>query len=64
MLTAFHPQSDRQTERLNRTLEEMLRIFITYKQDKWDKHLSLAEFTYNNSKQALTGFIPFELDYR
>ena len=40
----------------------MLRIFITYKQDKWDEHLSSAEFAYNNSKQASTGFTPFELD--
>ena len=64
MSTAFHPQSDGQTERLNRTLEEMLRIFITYKQDKWDEHLSSAEFAYNNSKQASIRFTLFELDCR
>ena len=62
MSTAFHPQSDGQTERLNRTLEEILRIFATYKQDKWDEYLSSAEFAYNNSKQASTEFTPFELD--
>jgi hypothetical protein len=62
MSTAFHPQTDGQTERLNRTLEEMLRIFITYKQDNWDECLAAAEFAYNNSKQASTQHTPFELD--
>ena len=62
MSTAFHPQSDGQTERLNRTLEEMLRIFVTYKQDNWDECLAAAEFAYNNSKQASTQQTPFELD--
>ncbi|CAG8638636.1 1222_t:CDS:1, partial [Paraglomus occultum] len=62
MSTAFHPQTDGQTERLNRTLEEMLRIYATYKQDQWDEYLPAAEFAYNNSKQASTGFTPFELD--
>ena len=62
MSTAFHPQTDGQTEKLNRTLEEMLRAYVTYKQDQWDEYLPAAEFTYNNSKQASTGFTPFELD--
>ena len=56
------PQTDGQTERLNRTLEEMLRIYTTYHQDQWDEYLPAAEFAYNNSKQASTGFTPFELD--
>ena len=58
MSTAFHPQTDGQTERLNRTLEEMLRAYVTYKQDQWDEYLPAAEFAYNNSKQASTGFTP------
>jgi len=62
MSTAFHPQTDGQTERLNRTLEEMLRAYSTYRQDQWDEYLPAAEFAYNNSKQASTGFTPFELD--
>ena len=62
MSTAFHPQTDGQTERMNRTLEEMLQIHATYKQDQWNKYLPAAEFAYNNSKQASTGFTPFELD--
>ena len=62
MFTAFHSQTDGQTERMNHTLEEMLRIHVTYKQDQWDEYLPAAEFAYNNSKQASTGFTPFELD--
>ena len=50
MSTSFHPQTDGQTERTNRTLEEMLRSYVNYKQDNWDEYLPLAEFAYNNSK--------------
>jgi Chromo (CHRromatin Organisation MOdifier) domain/Integrase core domain len=62
MSTAFHPQTDGQTERMNRTLEEMLRAYSTYNQDQWDEYLPAAEFAYNNSKQLSTGHTPFELD--
>lgn len=62
MSTAFHPQTDGQTERMNRTLEDMLRAYTTYHQNKWDECLAAAEFAYNNSKQASTGFTPFKLD--
>jgi hypothetical protein len=62
MSTAFHPQFDEQTERLNRTLEEMLRIYATYQQNRWDDNLAAAEFAYNNSKQGSTQYTPFELD--
>jgi Chromo (CHRromatin Organisation MOdifier) domain/Integrase core domain len=62
MSTAFHPQTDGQTERMNRTLEEMLRAYTTYKQDQWDEYLPAAEFAYNNSKSPSTGHTPFELD--
>ena len=64
MSTAFHLQMDGQTECMNRTLEDMLRIYTSYKQDNWDDYLPAAEFAYNNSKQASTGFSPFELDCR
>ena len=62
MSTAFHPQTDGQTERMNRTLEEMLRAYSTYNQDQWDEYLPAAEFAYNNSQQTSTGHTPFELD--
>jgi len=63
MSTAFHPQSDGQTERANRTLEEMLRAYISYHQKDWDKFLPMLEFAYNNSVNPSTGFSPFLLNY-
>jgi hypothetical protein len=61
--TAYHPQTDGQSERMNRTLEQMLRAFCGEKQHEWDEHLALAEFAYNNSCQASTGYSPFHLNY-
>ena len=61
--TAFHPQSDGQTERANRTLEEMLRSYVSYRQNDWDLFLPALEFAYNNSKNPSTGFTPFFLNH-
>lgn len=63
MSTAFHPQTDGQTERANRTLEEMLRSYVDWRQTDWDVHLSTLEMAINNAKQASTGFSPFFLNY-
>jgi hypothetical protein len=63
MSTAYHPQSDGQTERANRTLEEMLRSYISYHQKDWDLLLPMMEFAYNNSVNPSTGFSPFFLNY-
>src|SRR5256714_10914032 len=48
--TSFHPESDGQTERVNQTLEQYLRIYCDYHQDNWSQLLPLAEFVYNNAK--------------
>jgi transposase InsO family protein len=61
MSTAFHPQTDGQTERMNRTLEQMLRNYVSYEQDDWDHYLTYAEFAYNNAVQSSTGLFPFWL---
>ena len=63
MSTAFHPQTDGQSERANRTLEDMLRAYCHDRQDTWDTRLSAAEFAYNNSVNESTGYTPFFLDY-
>lgn len=63
MSTAYHPQTDGQTERANRTLEDMLRAFVNWKQDDWDVYLPAAEIACNNSIQASTGFTPYYLNY-
>ena len=60
--TAYHPQTDGQTERSNRTLEDMLRAYVNYAQDDWDEKLIAVEFAVNNSTQDSTGFTPFYLN--
>ena len=59
MSTAYHPQTDGQTERANRTFEDMLRGFVCPRQNDWCRFLSLVEFAYNNS----TLHSPFFLDH-
>ncbi len=63
MSTAFHPQSDGQTERMNRTLEDMLRCYIGPEANAWDNLLAAAEFAYNNSVQESVRNSPFFLNH-
>ena len=63
MSSAYHPQTDGQTERANRTLEQMLRFFVDKQLSNWDEMLLCCEFAYNNSEQVSTGFTPFHLNY-
>jgi hypothetical protein len=60
--TAFHPQGDGQTERLNQPLEAYLRAYVNYFQDDWDEWLDTAEFAYNNSEHSTTKMSPFYAD--
>jgi hypothetical protein len=61
--SAFHSQTDGQTERVNQVLEDLLRACVlTYGSD-WEKSLSYAEFSYNNSFQASLKMAPFEALY-
>ena len=61
--TAFHSQTDSQIKRRNSTMEAYLRRFVNFKQNDWARLLPMAEFAYNNAKNASTGHIPFELNY-
>ena len=61
--TAYHPQSDGQTERTNQILDQYLRCFTDYNQENWIELLPMAEFSYNNSLHSATGFTPFFLNY-
>jgi hypothetical protein len=63
MSTAFHPQTDGQTERVNQTLEHYLRAFCNYEQDDWAELLPLSEYAYNNSVTTATGQSPFYTNY-
>lgn len=63
MSTAFHPQTDGQTERVNRILVEMLRNYVDPTEDDWDEHLTAAEFATNNAYQESIKTSPFMLNY-
>jgi hypothetical protein len=61
--SADHPQTDGQTERVNQILEDMLRACALQYGRSWDKSLSYAEFSYNNSCQESLKMAPFEMLY-
>jgi len=63
MSTAFHPQTDGQTERTNSTLEQVLRAYIGYDQQNWEEWLPFVEFAINNASQDSTGRSPFFINY-
>jgi transposase InsO family protein len=52
--TAYHPQTNRQMERVNQDLKQYLRVFVSEWQDNWMELLPLAEFQYNNHVHAST----------
>jgi hypothetical protein len=71
--SAFHPQTDGNTERVNRVMEDMLRHFVDSNQTNWDKLLPLVEFAINSSHHDSLAFVnaegrvqkytPFQLNY-
>ena len=61
--TAYHPQTDGQTERVNQELEQYLRTFANFRQDDWKEWLPLAEFAHNDSPHSATHQTPFYLNY-
>ncbi|GJV37056.1 putative reverse transcriptase domain-containing protein [Tanacetum coccineum] len=63
MSTAYHPQTDGQSERTIQTLEDMLRACVLDFWGSWDVHLPLVEFSYNNSYHSSVRCAPFEALY-
>ena len=61
--TAYHPQSDGQTERVNQVIEDMLRAYCMREPVKWTRYLYLVEFAYNASFQRSIGMSPFKALY-
>ena len=62
--TAFHPQTDGQTERMNQELEQYLWFFIEHRQKDWPEWLVVAEFAINNKVHMATKVSPFMANYR
>ena len=61
--TTFDSKTDDQTKRQNSIMEAYFRVFINWEQDDWARLLPIAEFVYNNAKNASTGHIPYKLNY-
>ncbi|WJX52068.1 hypothetical protein P8452_38212 [Trifolium repens] len=63
MSTAYHPQSDGQTEIVNKTLQQYLRCFVHDKPKLWGQFLPWAEWHYNTAVHTSTGFSPYQVVY-
>ena len=61
--TAYHPQTDGQTERVNQELEQYLRVFIDHRQEQWPDWLGMVEFAYNNKIHIATKILLFKANY-
>ena len=62
-MTAYHSQTDGQTERINQELEQYLRVFIDHRQEQWPDWLGTVEFAYNNKVHTATKTLPFKANY-
>ena len=63
MSIVYHPQTDRQTERVNQELEQYLRVFIDHRQEQWPNWLGTTEFAYNNKIHTATKVSLFKANY-
>jgi len=61
--TAYHPETDGQTERTNQELEQYLRMYVNHRQNNWAEWLATAEFTFNNKVHTATRSSPFQVNY-
>ena len=61
--TAYHPQTDGQTERINQIIETWLRCYINFEQNNWVELLPIAQLSYNSAQSESTGKSPFFLNY-
>ena len=61
--TAYHPETDRQTERTNQELEQYLRMYINHRQNNWAEWLATAEFAFNNKVYIVTKTSLFQVNY-
>lgn len=59
--SAYHPETNGQTEHINQNLEQFLRCYINHQQDDWVDFLPYTEYCYNSSLHSLTGASPFQV---
>ena len=59
--SAYHPQIDGQTERINQGIEEYVRSYVNADQKDWADYIDVLEFYYNSAAHSATGYSPFEL---
>ena len=64
LFTIFYLLTDSQTKKQNSTIEIYLQAFVNFEQNNWARLFFMAEFAYNNAKNASTGYIPFNLNCR
>jgi len=63
MSSAYHPQTDGQTERITQVIESYLQSYCNYKQNDWTSMLAMAVYAYNNSKHSSTKISPLYVNY-
>ena len=61
--TAYHSQTNSQTECINQEIEQYLYLYVDYKQSDWAEWLAMAEFAYNNREHSATKFSLFYVNY-
>ena len=61
--TAYHPQTDGQTERYNTTVEQYLQLYTNHPQNDWVEWLAMAEFAHNQNSTTTSRYSPFMLNY-
>ena len=61
--TAYHPQTNRWTKRVNQVIEDMLRMYVMQQPSKWEDYIHLVEFAYNNSYHTSLKMSLFEVLY-
>ena len=61
--TAYHTETDGQTERTNQELEQYLRMYVNHRQNNWAKWLATAEFAFNNKIHTATKMLLFQVNY-
>ena len=61
--TAYHPETDGQTERTNQELEQYLRMYVNHRQNNWAEWLAMAEFAFNNKVHTATKMSLFQVNY-